>query len=278
LDQTTSHWDAVRRHWDLLGPPLRPPPEAVAAYRRALGWSDEIVMLGVTPELATIGRKLTALDQSPQMIAGIWPGDTDMRRATIGDWLGMPVERDSATAIIGDGCLSALGSSGERRRLFREIARVLRPDGRAVVRTFASPDRPEDPAAIRTLAMTATAGTFHALKWRIAMACAAADPGRAIPVGTILKAFNRLFPDRDALASANGWPLPVIGTIDVYARSETVYSFATVAMLSAEAAECFNDVDVVSSGDYAFSEHCPLMVLNRPRKPEAKPDEFDRAS
>jgi SAM-dependent methyltransferase len=223
-------------------------------------------MLGVTPELAAIGRKLTAIDQSPEMIAGIWPGDTDTRRAVAGDWLDMPMDRDSVMAIIGDGCLSALGSSHERRRLLGEIARTLRPDGRAVIRTFASPEMPEDLAAVHTRAMAGAAGTFHALKWRIAMACAAAVPDHAMPVATILEVFERLFPDRQALAAATGWPLPVIGTIDVYARSKAVYSFATLAVLTEEAAEHFGGVEIRPTGRYPLAERCPLLVLTRPRK------------
>jgi SAM-dependent methyltransferase len=269
----TSHWDAIRRHWDLLGPPLRPPAEAVEAYRRSLRPHDGIVMLGVTPELAAIGRELVAIDQSPEMIAGIWPGDTDTRRAVVGDWLEMPMARDSVMAIIGDGCLSALGSSRERRRLLAEIARTLRPGGRAVIRTFASPEMPEDLAAVRTLAMAGAAGTFHALKWRIAMTCAAADPDRAIPVATILEAFDRLFPDRQALAAATGWPFPVIGTIDVYAHSKTAYSFATLAMLTDEAANHFGGVEIKPTGRYPLAERCPLLVMTRPRKPRPMPHE-----
>jgi hypothetical protein len=263
----TSHWDAIRYHWDLLGPPLRPPTAAVEAYRRSLEPFDDIVLLGVTPELAGIGRTLRAIDQSQNMIAGIWPGDTDMRRAIVGDWLDLPMARDSVMAIIGDGCLSALASARERGRLFAEIARVLQPEGRALIRVFASPVKPEDLAAVSTQAMAGVAGTFHALKWRIAMACAAEDPNHAVPVKKILCAFNRLFPDREVLATVTGWPLPVIRTIDMYARSRTVYSFATVGKLTDEAAEHFGEVELVPSGRYALAERCPLLVLMRPRKP-----------
>jgi hypothetical protein len=264
---TTNHWDAIRHHWDLLGPPLRPPAEAVEAYRRSLDPFDDIVMLGVTPELTSIGRTLRAVDQSQNMISGIWPGDTDMRRAIVGDWLDMPMARDSVMAIIGDGCLSALASARERGRLFAEIARVLRPGGRALIRVFASSEEREDLAAVRAQAMAGAAGTFHALKWRIAMACAAEDPDHAVPVKKILCAFNRLFPDRAVLALVTGWSLPVIRTIDTYARSKTVYSFATVGKLTDEAAEHFGEVELVPSGRYALAERCPLLVLMRPRKP-----------
>ncbi|TIW72692.1 MAG: methyltransferase type 11, partial [Mesorhizobium sp.] len=32
----TEHWNTIRRHWQLLGSPLRPPPEVVEAYNREL--------------------------------------------------------------------------------------------------------------------------------------------------------------------------------------------------------------------------------------------------
>src|SRR5262245_39369120 len=52
----TDHWNAIRRHWELLGPPLRPPPQVVEAYDRELDLArSHVVMLGVTPELAGLG-------------------------------------------------------------------------------------------------------------------------------------------------------------------------------------------------------------------------------
>ncbi|TIT47677.1 MAG: methyltransferase type 11, partial [Mesorhizobium sp.] len=35
----TDHWNAIRGHWKLLGPPLRPPTEAVETYHRELDLS-----------------------------------------------------------------------------------------------------------------------------------------------------------------------------------------------------------------------------------------------
>ena len=136
----TNHWDAIRRHWQLLGSPLCPPPEAVATYEHELGLQSlDVVLLGVTPELAGLGRTMLALDELPTMISGIWPGDTATRKAVAGNWLDMPVAGASIDAVIGDGCLSALGLSVARRALFAEIARVLGANGYAGLRLYASP-------------------------------------------------------------------------------------------------------------------------------------------
>ena len=263
----TGHWDAIRRHWRLLGSPLCPPPEAVTAYERELGLqSVDVVLLGVTPELAGLGRTMLAVDESPAMIAGIWPGDTASRKAVNGNWLELPLGDESAGAVIGDGCLSALGSSVARQTLLAEIARVLQPGARAALRAYASPEVPDDPQDVRALALSGSIATFHELKWRIAMACAGSDPDRAIPVRAILDAFDAMFADRDVLAATTGWAMPVIGTIDVYANSQTVYSFAPAATLVEEARRFFDSVRLASTGTYGLAERCPLLVLESPRR------------
>ncbi|MDG4909765.1 hypothetical protein P9228_25600 [Mesorhizobium sp. WSM4898] len=49
----TEHWNAIRKHWQLLGSPLRRPAEVIETYDRELGLApSDVVMLGVTPELA----------------------------------------------------------------------------------------------------------------------------------------------------------------------------------------------------------------------------------
>jgi SAM-dependent methyltransferase len=263
----TNHWDAIRRHWQLLGPPLCPPPEAVAAYERELGLQPvDVLLLGVTPELAGFGRTMLAVDESPAMISGIWPGDTSSRKAVLGNWLNLPLANESVEAVIGDGCLSALDSSSARQALFAEIARVLKPGGLAALRAFASPEIPGDLQAVRALTLSGGVATFHELKWRIAMSCGEADSDRAVPVRNILDAFNALFADREELASRTGWNMPVIGTIDVYALSQTVYSFASVTTLVAEAGKFFNSVRIGSTGSYGLAEQCPLVVLGSPRR------------
>ncbi|MBZ9766763.1 class I SAM-dependent methyltransferase [Mesorhizobium sp. CA6] len=262
----TEHWNAIRRHWQLLGSPLRPPPQVVEAYNRELDLArSHVVMLGVTPELAGLGASTTAVDESSDMIAGIWPGDTDMRKAVQGDWFDLPFPGASIEALIGDGCLSVIGAADLRRSLFVSIARALKSDGRAAIRLYASPGTPDDPKDVRALALSGGVSTFHELKWRVAMTAIGGAPDYTIPVRGILEQFDRMFPDREELSARTGWELPTIGTIDVYRSSSVVYSFAPAAALIKEAQTFFDDVRLASTGTYGLAERCPLLVLRSPK-------------
>ncbi|UCI06166.1 class I SAM-dependent methyltransferase [Mesorhizobium sp. B1-1-8] len=264
----TDHWNAIRKHWQLLGPPLRPPAEVVETYDRELDLArSHVVMLGVTPELAGLGASMTAVDESRDMIAGVWPGDTDTRKAIIGDWFGLPLPDANVDALIGDGCLSVIGGFDVRRALFAAIARVLKADGRAGIRLYACPETRDDPRDVRALALAGGVSTFHDLKWRVAMTAIGGAPDYIIPVTGILEQFDAMFPDRDELSARTGWELPVIGTIDVYRNSSVIYSFTPTAVLVEEARVFFDDVRVASTGNYGLAERCPLLVLRSPRKP-----------
>jgi SAM-dependent methyltransferase len=263
----TNHWDNYHRHWRLLDAPLRPTPEIVAIFERELDLADaDVLLLGVTPELAVLGRSMLAIDQSAAMISGVWAGDNASRRAMAGNWLDLPVAGASTEVVIGDGCLSAVASKATRDRLYGEIARVLKPGGRAAIRVFASPETSEDLANIEAQVMAGGIENFHALKWLIAMACTTGAPDFAIQVRMIRDTFDKLFPDREALAARTGWSSASINTIDVYAGSDIDYSFAPLAVLVDEASGWFSSVRVVPSGSYPLAERCPLLLLESPRR------------
>ncbi|TPL00189.1 MULTISPECIES: class I SAM-dependent methyltransferase [unclassified Mesorhizobium] len=263
----TEHWNAIRKHWQLLGSPLRPPAEVVETYDRELDLSrSHVVMLGVTPELAGLGATMTSVDESPDMIAGIWPGDTDTRKAVQGDWFDLPFPGASVDALIGDGCLSVIGAADLRRALFASIARALKTVGRAGIRLYASPGTPDDPKDVRALTLSGGVSTFHELKWRVAMTAIGGVPDYTIPVRGILEQFDRMFPDREELSARTGWELPVIGTIDVYRNSPAIYSFAPAAAIVEEAEAYFGDVGIASTGTYGLAERCPLLVLRSPKR------------
>ncbi|RWN22728.1 class I SAM-dependent methyltransferase [Mesorhizobium sp.] len=262
----TNHWDSYHRHWMLLEAPLRPTPETVGIVERELDLDEaDVLLLGVTPELAGLGKTMLAVDGSAAMVSGVWPGDSACRKATTGNWLDLPLGRASVGAVIGDGCLTVVDSARARRALLGEVARVLKPGSRAAIRVFAGPETFEDLQDIKAQALAGGIENFHALKWRIAMACTTSDSDRAINVQVIRDAFDEIFPDRAALAARTGWSMASIGTIDVYAGSQTIYCFATLAMLIDEAGEWFDEVRVVPSGSYPLAERCPLLVLGSPR-------------
>ena len=250
-------WRNFANVFDRLGPPLRPSLADVARFEQAVrGHDRRLLLLGVTPELAMLGLDLTAVDNSPRMLAGVWPGDGPGRKARLGDWTDLPFEDASFDAVIGDGALnSAAGFVGP---VLGEIARVLVSGGKAAFRLFCSPDEPETLSAIR--GDLESTGNVHALKWRVAMALAASKPDAVIPVRDILEAFNALVPDRASLAAKTGWSLAEIDTLDAYDGADHSLGFPTLQQMLALAAPFFGRAAVLGSGGYPLAERCPVVV------------------
>ncbi len=260
----SGHWDRYHRHWNRLGPPLRPGPETVAIYRDAVDADRRRLLLyGVTPELAGLGRELVAVDGAIGMIRDLWPGDGPGRRALQADWTALPLADGSVGAALGDGAFNANPLPGRLEALLAELARVLAPGGRAAVRVFCRPELPETLEAVSAAAWDGEIATFHALKWRLAMVLAGARGGPNVAVRDILAGVERLFPDRAALAARTGWPAEAIDTIDAYAGSDQVYAFPTRGEILALVGARFPRVAAIDSGDYPLSERCPLIVFRK---------------
>lgn len=259
-----SHWAKFHSLWAQYTPPLRPNHEVVNALRSAIAGHDEnVLLLGVTPELADAGRHVTALDSSEMMIATVWPGDSARRQAFKGDWLAMPFADGKFSGAIGDGSLSPMSWPDGQRRIFAELARVLRPGGRLVIRLFKQPDRGEPLAGVVASAWAGEIRNFHAFKWRLAMALVAASSTPNLTVQAILAAFEREFPDRRKLAAATGWPMAQIDTIDVYRGSAEVYSFMTLEQIRQTMPPAFTNPRLLDAGSYELAERCPLLITER---------------
>jgi SAM-dependent methyltransferase len=261
-----SHWNDANYHkrWARIGPPLRPDADVVAAFRQAIASHDEnLLLLGVTQELAGLGQTLTAVDKNEQMIANVWPGDSAGRKALEGNWLSLPFADDAFTAAIGDGSANWPTYPGDLRSFFAEMARVIRPGGILALRVFLTPEYPEAIGEVREHTMRRGIESFHAFKWRLAMAVVsrAGDPN--IPVAIIRDNFDRLFFDRRALSEATGWPMEVIETIDAYKGSPDIYSFPTLSQMKAVIPENFRNLRIVDSGHYELADRCPLLVMER---------------
>jgi SAM-dependent methyltransferase len=259
----STHWSEYHAKWSRLGPPLRPHANVVAGMQRVLArHSGPTLLLGVTPELADVGASVTAVDRNPGMIRGIWPGDSATRRALTADWLDLPLEPNSFVAAVGDGSLNALTHPDGYQRLHAELARVLKPGARLVLRVFR---RPDDCEALTDVCADARAGriaSFHAFKWRFAMALTAKGMSSNIAVKAIHRAFVAEFPDRTELARSTGWDPSDIETIDVYRESDEIYSFPTGSELLSVPAP-FIDAHFEDAGSYELAERCPLLVVDR---------------
>jgi SAM-dependent methyltransferase len=137
----SSHWNEYHRRWSRLSAPLRPDADIVRQFENVVeGHEARVLLLGVTQELAHIGRSLSAIDRSEAMIANVWPGDTARAHAQKADWLSPPFADRAFTAIIGDGSLSAITWPDNYRTLLSEAARLLEPGGVIGLRLFLSPD------------------------------------------------------------------------------------------------------------------------------------------
>lgn len=261
---SSSHWNDYHRRWSRLSAPLRPDADIVRGFEEHVAGRDErVLLLGVTPELAHIGRSLVAIDRSEAMIAHIWPGDTPRARAHKADWLSLPLADGSFTAVIGDGSLSTICCPGDYRIFFAQVTRVLQPGGVLVLRLFLSPDKSEQRAALREDVLAGGCASFHAFKWRLAMAATAETGDPNIAVTAIRDVFNAMFPDRAMLAEKTGWSSDEIETIDVYANSPDVYSFPNFAQLRETIPDSFVNIRLAPCGHYPLAERCPFLVLER---------------
>jgi hypothetical protein len=256
-------WGSYYRRWPTLSPPLRPNADVRSAMDRAIAGHDELtLLLGVTPELAGCGARTLAADSSATSIAHVWPGNTPSRSALRADWGTLPCGDGMFSAAIGDGSLNCLGYPLGYRCVLGELARVIRGGGKVALRVFLTPDENETLDEVKRSAMAGSVGTIDALKWRIAHALCARRGTPEVAVRSIWMAFDRLFPDRAALARAAGWRLADT-QIDHYAARQDVFSFPTPAQLLASVPSSFKNPRLVASGTYELAERCPILVMDR---------------
>ncbi|HEY7006526.1 MAG TPA: class I SAM-dependent methyltransferase [Sphingomicrobium sp.] len=241
---------------------MRPCPADVDNFRQALAPGEQrVLLLGVTPELSVLGKRLTAVDNSPRMLANVWPGDSAGRRAILADWTDLPFAEGSFDAVIGDASLNAAPEQVDE--VLQEVSRVLAPRGKVAIRLFCAPDEPETLEAIAANVAGGWNGNFHALKWRIAMSLASSRPRASVPVREILEAFNATFPDRDRLAADTGWPAEDISTIDAYIAADHSLGFPTLSSLRRALERHFADISLLPGVGYPLAERCPTVICSR---------------
>jgi hypothetical protein len=256
-------WSDFHRRWTTLQPPLRPHEDVCAAVRSLLqGHDSSVLLLGATPELAQIPARTIAVERSSQSLEFIWPGNRPARWAVRANWLALPCAAGTFSAAIGDGSLNCLEYPTQYAQLLHELVRVVRAGGRVILRAYVRPDEVESLDVIRARVLGQRAGGPHALKWMIAHAVCAERGTPNVPVSAILDAFDRLFPDRDALRHATGWSTDAIDQIDAYAGSADVFSFPTREELLKSVAADGVRARLLPAGDYDLADRCPLLVLD----------------
>lgn len=223
----------------------------------------EILLLGVTPEIATFpwatDFNLTAVDASAMMIQAVWPGDAPGRRAVLGDWLSLPFAAAAFDLILCDCGLVVIADMNLFTSLSRELQRVLRPDGRVVLRHLSRPEKSESVAGLTLAAATGGVGNFNELKLRLLMGLQGDRADLGVSLSETFDCFERLFPDREALAARLGCSLAIISTIDAYRGRSARYAFPTIA----EVADAFGTFSLMlgPAGHYGLADRCPVFSL-----------------
>lgn len=267
-------WPIHARQWPLLGRPLRPGPEDVApieaeaASMHAVDPSAPLraLLLGVTPEIATMRwpapTELLAVDRCAGMIALVWPTSGLPRdaRAVRGDWRALPAGDGSIDLAMGDGSLTPVAWPDDYRAIVAELRRVVRVGGRCVLRLFAAPREREDLAAVARDLESGRIASFHAFKWRLAMAVADGAPN--VRLADVWAAWREVVRDPPALLARLGWPASLLATIDVYRDAPASYSFPPVDDVVRAFADGFVEV-ARHVPRYELGDRCPTLVFRR---------------
>jgi ubiquinone/menaquinone biosynthesis C-methylase UbiE len=225
-----------------------------------------IAVLGVTPELVLLPWPRTvvldAFDHSAEMIANVWQEHpTVPSRVHEADWQSLPLAAGQIHAAVGDGLWTTIPALAQYPEVLKELHRVLVARGRVIIRCFIQPDVAEPVPSVVAAALSGGVGSFHALKWRLAMALVNPEDA-SVAVADIHRAFEANFPSRLALSQVTGWTQEQIDTIDAYRHAATRYTFPTVSQMREQCLPWF-EVLSVEQGSYELAERCPTWVLVR---------------
>ncbi len=256
-------WDQFHKRWPHLKPPQAVTPDIAARIAAAVeGYDRRVLLLGVTPQLAGIGRELVAVEHNSNMIANIWPGDDARRQVVEADWTRMHPGGAPFTAVIGDGSLNCIDHPGAYQALFARLAVLLRAPARFVVRFYITPDYCESVAALTEATRAGQVESIHPFRWRLAMAMAAEQGDATLATADLHARFDEVFPDRGKLMRETGWTMDEIEVMDLYRGSDARYSFPTVAQIRATVPAGFTNFRLLDSGDYPLAERCPLVAID----------------
>lgn len=265
-----SHWNAYAARWSLIGAPLRPSPTDIDYLRQSITRLLQLprdrgraLLLGVTPEIAEVTWQppldLYAVDKSAGMVRGVWPGDTDARRAVVGDWL----ELDEAPfdAVIGDGVFSLFQFPDGYAQLGAALAKATRGGGLLSIRLFCRPVRAETLDDIDAALEARRIGNFNVFKWRLLMALQG-DATRGVCLADAYDIFCARFGGVAALAARTGFPEHVVGSIEGYRGVEDRYTFSTEDEVIEVLSQGFEPIETWRP-DYELGERCPHLTFRR---------------
>jgi hypothetical protein len=277
-DHSSIHWDKVGKSYRHTGSPLRPCYEDTKFVEEAVSRlcnpsledATRLLLFGVTPEISQIlwprTTQLLAVDQSDVMLRSVWPGNIKGSRwAVQGNWMNLPVADGSCDVIIGDGCFNCLDYPDSYRAVAASSHAALGPRGILITRVYVQPEEAETPANVFRALKAGEIGSFHAFKWRLAMALQE-NTQLGLRVSDIWRSWASADIGQDALTAMTGWPKEVVSTIEYYQDSEERYSFPTLAEFQAAISDYFKQVRLHFPA-YELGEQCPMLVFGLSDQP-----------
>jgi len=250
---TTTHWAERSRTWGQNGPPLQPNQEIVDCFASLIPTTANIILMGVTPQIANAYTYVTAVDREPAMIENVWPGNSETKRAINDNWLTVELPENYYDGIIGDGSINMLEIK-DVEFMLNKAKKLLRPGGAFACRMFTRPDTPITMERLHAEARNPTVN-FSAYRRLIPMYIAAQN-GPVVPVRLIANLFDQMFPDRTILK----WTAEQMTTMDAYRNSDATTWFPTRQEILdlAPAGSGY-----VESGTYDIADTCPILTFTK---------------
>jgi hypothetical protein len=241
--------------------------EMISDWHRFRGAARPRVFLcGVTPEIALMSWpfpfEMIGMDQAEGMVQNVWPGDQPgIRRGVVGNWLVSGLADGSQDIVIGDGGFAFCAFPDTEKALMAELRRVLAPSGLFVYRHFAQVKAPEKLDEVISAARSGAIGSFHAFKWRLAMALQKVS-SNGVRQQEIWQAWKHAAIDPSRLPQP-GWSERAVSTIDLYQGKEARLYFPTAREFTALMEEHYTAIEV-RYPSYELGERCPIIAA-RPR-------------
>lgn len=252
-----THWASRSQHWGKLGPPLVPNQEVIDCFTSLIPADSNILMLGVTPQIANAYTTVTAVDYSPTMIERVWPGNTETKHAQEDNWLTVDLADESFDGVLGDGSVNMVGYPTDIRFLLERCYRWLKPGGRFAARFFTRPTENITREYLIAEAENPTVN-FSAFRRLLPMYIATQE-GSAVKTYRMLEVFDELFPDRSQLK----WDPDHISSIDSYKGTDTTSWFPTREEILEFIDPRAQDVKFIDAGTYDIADTCPILTFTR---------------
>jgi hypothetical protein len=254
---TKTHWAERSQHWGKIGPPLQPNQEVIDAFLSLIPQDKNILMLGVTPQIANVYNNITAVDYSPEMIQYVWPGNTENKKAFEDNWLTTDIADEQFDGVIGDGSINMVSYPNDIRFMFERAYHWLNTNGTFAMRFFTRPDTPITREQLLEEGYNPTM-SFSAYRRLLPMYVAERE-GPCILSSKMLDLFNELFPDRSILK----WDPEHILSIDSYKDTVSTGWYPTRKEILEFVPTLAKNARFIDAGTYDLAYACPILTFTK---------------